>query len=318
MIQAAIDDPALEARISALPPDGLSVFTLGGGKARGALLHGTRMVNAMRANHSLGPLETMVLGRAYLAAGLLSSTIKGGDRLALRVDGDGPAEGFSVEAGADGSVRGWLFRSPIAPREAIEDFDSASLFGSGSLTMTRFSEGRPQPYTGTVALKTGRLAQDLSAYYLESEQTRTAFALGIDFDREGRALGAGAIYFQALPGADDEFLAKVEEALAGLPLLGRYFAAGADRRGFIEEALHPLFPEIQGEKSVAFACSCSRERFADFLRSANDELLAELAEKGPWPVETVCHNCGSAYHFPKGELEEMLKLRTRGQGGEGA
>jgi molecular chaperone Hsp33 len=310
MIQAAIHDEQHQARISALAPDGLTVFTLGGGRVRGALLHGTRMVNAMRANHGLGPLETMVLGRAYLGAGLLSSTIKGGDRLALRIDGDGPAEGFSVEASADGSVRGWLFRSPILVSGPIEDFDAFSVFGSGSLTLSRFPEGRPRPFTGTVSLKTGRLAQDLAAYYLESEQTRTAFALGIDFDPEGRAIGAGALYFQALPGADDEFLAKVEDALAGLPLLGRYFSAGGGREGFLEKELHPLFPEILGEQRVAFDCPCSRERFATFLRSLNEELLVELASVGPWPIETLCHNCGSAYHFPKEELEAMLKARN--------
>jgi len=305
MIQAPLNDEQHQARISALPPDGLSVFTLGGGRVRGALLGGTLMVNAMRANHALGSIETMVLGRAYLAAGLLSATIKEGDRLALRVDGDGPAEGFSVEATADGSVRGWLFRNPILLPETLEDFDTLCVFGSGSMTVTRFAEGRAQPFIGTVSLKTGRLAQDLAAYYLESEQTRTAFALGIDFDPAGRAVGAGAIYFQALPGADDEFLARVEEALDALPLLGRYFAAGGDRKSFLEKELQPLFPEILGERAVAFACPCSRERFETFLRSVNKETLVELATVGPWPIETVCHNCGSAYRFSKEDVEAM-------------
>ena len=31
-------------------------------------MHGTRMINEMRANHELGILETLVLGRAYLGA----------------------------------------------------------------------------------------------------------------------------------------------------------------------------------------------------------------------------------------------------------
>jgi molecular chaperone Hsp33 len=312
MIQAPIDDAELEASLSALPPDGITIFTLGGGKVRGALLNGTRMVNAMRANHGLGPLGTMALGQAYLCAGLLGSTVKGGDRIGIRADGDGPAEGFSVEASADGSVRGWLFRPEIAVQGPIEDFGSFSIFGSGSLTVARFAEGRPAPFTGTVALKTGRLAQDMSAYYLESEQTRTAFALGIDFDADGRARGAGALFFQALPGADEGFLAKADAALAGLPLLGRYFSAGGGRETFLYKSLHPLFPEILGEKRVAFRCPCSRERFAAFLRSSNGELLAELAGVGPWPVETLCHNCGSAYHFPREELEGMLEDSLRG------
>lgn len=305
MIRAPLDD-SVEKLLSALPSDGATIFTLGGGRARGALLSGTRMVNAMRANHCLGLLETMLLGKAYLCAGLLSATIKEGDRLAIRVDGDGPAEGFSVEASADGSVRGRLFRSPIEAGASAASLDEKALFGSGALSVTRFSEGKPGPFVGTVELKTGRIASDLASYYLESEQTRTAFDVGIEFDREGRAAGAGALYIQALPGADDEFLGRVEDALPGPPRLGRHFAEGGTRADFLERRLRAFFPEPVGEKEVAFSCACSRERFGSFLGSASEELLEDLAENGPWPVETVCHNCGSVYRFEKAELGAML------------
>jgi molecular chaperone Hsp33 len=312
MIQAPFDE-VTEGLLAAIPPDGVTLFTLGGGRVRGALLGGTRMVNAMRTNHRLGPLETMVLGRAYLCAGLLGTTIKGGDLLGIRVDGDGPAKGFSVEVSAEGSVRGWLFASPIAIEGSENDFDTHAPFGSGRMTVTHFS-GASQPYIGTVALKTGRLSEDLAAYYLESEQTRTAFDLGIQFDRQGRAVGAGSLYFQALPGADEAFLARVDDALSRLPPLGLYFSAGGTREAFLDEKFHELFPEVLGEKSAAFACPCSRERFASFLGAANTDLIADLAENGPWPVETLCHKCGSAYHFSKDELEAMLATKRSAQG----
>jgi len=218
----------------------------------------------MRANHRLGPLETMVLGQACLGAALLGSTLKEGDRIVLRVEGDGPAEGFSVEASAGGEVRGRLFKAPIELEGVSEDFDDSALFGSGSLSVTRYSASSPRSFVGAIALKSGRLAQEIAAYYLESEQTRTAFDLSVEFDREGRAIGAGALYFQALPGADEDFLARVEESLAGLPPLGSYFAGGGTRRAFLETKLHDLFPESLGDKGAVFECSCSRERFAAF------------------------------------------------------
>jgi molecular chaperone Hsp33 len=310
MIQRAIA-PELEQRLASLEGDGITVFTLGGGRARGALLNGSRMVASMAANHELGGLETMLLGRAYLCAALLGSTIKEGDRLALRVDGDGPAEGLSVEASSEVSVRGRLFRSPIVLGGELESFEGGNLFGTGSLTMTRFSAGKGQSFVGRVALKTGRLAEDLAAYYLQSEQTRTAFDVGIEFDTSGRAIGAGALFIQALPGANDDFLERVETCLPSLPRLGRYFAEGGERLAFLEERLHELFPEILGDKGAAFACACSRERFGSFLRSGTEEFLSDLAEKGPWPIETVCHNCGSAYYFEKTEIEEMLASRGK-------
>jgi len=130
MIRAPLNDDDLEARLSSLTPDGISIFTLGGGRMRGALIHGSRLVNQMRANHRLGPLETMVLGQACLGAALLGSTLKEGDRIVLRVEGDGPAEGFSVEASADGSVRGRLFNSPIELEAAAAAYGDSGLFGS--------------------------------------------------------------------------------------------------------------------------------------------------------------------------------------------
>ena len=319
MIKAALDE-IIEAKLGSIIADGISVFTLGGGRVRGALLHGSRLVNQMRANHRLGPLETMVLGQACLGAALLGSTLKEGDRIVLRVEGDGPAEGFSVEASSSGSVRGRLFQAPIGFELAPEAFDDSALFGSGSLSVTRYSASSPRNFVGSVALKSGRLAQDLAAYYLESEQTRTAFKLGVEFDREGRAIGAGALYFQALPGADEDFLARVEESLDGLPALGAYFAEGGTREMFLEKELHDLFPESMGEKDVVFDCSCSRERFASFFDSAEGGLLVDLAENGPWPVETVCHNCGSAYYFTQEELAAMLEAqrrRARGNSSDG-
>lgn len=304
MIRAPLA-PEIEERLSSLEEDGVTVFTLGGGRVRGELLHGTRMVNQMRANHGLGALETMVLGRAYLGAGLLCATIKEGDRLVLRIDGSGPAEGLAVEASPDGGVRGRLFCSPIAFEGEPESIDSAALFGSGTLTMTRFNADRPHPFVGRVELGAGSFAKDLAAYYLESEQTRTAFDLGIEFDREGRAIGAGALFLQALPGSDDDFLARVEAAIPGLPRLGLHFSKGGNRDGFLEAELHDLFPEILDEKPVSFACGCSRERFGSFLRSGSEDFLEELATVGPWPIETVCHNCGSAYYFERAEIEAM-------------
>jgi molecular chaperone Hsp33 len=265
----------------------------------------------MRANHKLGALETLLLGRAYLCAGLLGTTIKGGDKLILRAQGDGPAEGFSVEALADGSVRGHLYRSPIEIDPGSESQGERNLFGSGSLTMTRFAEGRRAPFVGTVEIKTGRLAEDLASYYLESEQTRTAFDVGIEFDREGRAIGAGALFLQALPGADDEFLSRVEASIPSLPKLGLYFSGGGKRHDFLNGHMRDLFPEILGEKGALFACGCSRERFKTFLSSGAEDFLTELAEVGPWPIETVCHNCGSAYHFAKDEIEAMLASRRK-------
>ena len=64
MIVKEISDKELSTFINSLYPDEMSVFVMAGGRFRGALFHGTRFVNQMRAQHNLGILETQVLGQA--------------------------------------------------------------------------------------------------------------------------------------------------------------------------------------------------------------------------------------------------------------
>jgi len=142
-------------------------FLLADGTIRGVILHGTRMVNEMRANHELGILETMVLGRAYLGMGLMAAELKGSDRLVLKIDCSGSIKGLVVEGNAFGEVRGYLLRVPIPIERPLDNFDLSPFFGAGVLSVTRHLTEAKDPFTGQVALKYGNIALDLANYYLE-------------------------------------------------------------------------------------------------------------------------------------------------------
>ncbi len=321
MTLAPLTDTEQLSHLESILPDDIRTFSLGtidgpaGGELRGAIVNGTRMISQMRANHRLGIPETLVLGQAYLGAALIASTLKGEDRIVLSVRCEGPAEGLSVEAraipSASGSrggvgVRGRIFNDAIALDKPPESFDTAPLVGSGSITVVRHTAGTGHPFTGTTALHSGRLSQDLAVYYLESEQTHTAFRFGIQFDRAGRVAGAGGIYLQAMPKALADTLDRAEERLAAMPSLGAWLAQGGDPENLIEHYFNLLGPTMLGNMTVAFDCSCSKAKIGAFLASADRNFLAEMVEHGPWPVETVCHNCGSVYAFGREELEDML------------
>ena len=103
----------LKEQLLAGARDRLHNFLLADGAVRGVIMNGTRMVNEMRANHELGILETLVLGRAYLGAGLMSANLKSNDRIAIKFDCSGPIKGLVVEANAFGEVRGFLKNVPF-------------------------------------------------------------------------------------------------------------------------------------------------------------------------------------------------------------
>ena len=258
-------DEATTLHLGSLPADGLTVFTLENDTIRGVMASTTRMVAGMKALHGTGVLETLVLGKAYTAAALLSATIKGNDRIVLKVDGDGPAGGFSVECNADGDVRGRLFNTVFELDSAPTSLDTAPLVGKGSISITRLMEGRTDPVVGTAALHSGQLAEDLSWYFQMSEQTRSAFTLGVHLETDGRVAGAGGLFLQALPGASDESLDRVERLVLGLEPLGRAFAAGAARMDLCLRWF-PFFDYNHlDDKPARFFCGCSREKLGAYI-----------------------------------------------------
>ncbi len=268
------------------------------------------MIAEMRANHRLGPLETLVLGHAYIAAGLLTLGMKGKDRLNLRIETTGPFQGFSVDSNAAGDVRGFLLKNPIdLELDRLDDLSLASLWGKGHLVLTRYSEGAASPFVGRVQLEEGSLALNLARYFLRSEQIPSAFALSTHFDRLGNLLGAGGLYLQALPGADAHTITELEARIESLPSLGTEVANGGSSSEYIEANFGMFFPKFLESRRVEFFCPCSAERFAGFMGALPIEELRDMAENGPFPVRTVCHNCNSDYEFSRDEIQALLSRR---------
>ena len=302
MIKQIITDSKLNNHLANIESDKIDIFLLNNRTVRGALLHGTGMINQMRVNHNLGILETLALGQAYMGAGLMTSMIKGNDRISLAIECGGPIKGLSVEANADGRVRGYLFSNPIPITKPVESFDLSPFFGPGFLSVTKHLESSKQPFTGQIMLQHGRIAKDLANYFLESEQIKTAFVLSVYFDKEGRSMGAGGLFLQALPGADNKALESLEESLNKMPSLGKYFAADGSTEKLINNTFKKFNPEILADKSISFSCGCTKERFTSFIASMENSDKKDILQNGPFPLVTTCHNCGTDYNFSKEEL----------------
>ena len=165
------------------------------------------------------------------------------------------------------------------------------------------------PFTGQISLQEGSVARDLARYFLHSEQTPTAFNLSVKFDNEGRAIGAGGLFLQALPGAEENILDEVEETVRTLPSLGEAFAAGETGVTVVKNQFRSFEPELIGTRDCAFYCGCSKARFGRFIEAISFEELKSIREEGPFPLKTTCHNCSSTYQFSRAEIEELYQNR---------
>lgn len=300
------DTPA--TRLRAHRRDQLYQFLLDSGQIRGAVLHATRMVGEMRANHDLGPLETLVLGQAYVAAGLMSVNLKSPESLTVKVDCSGPIDGLTVEGNAHGEVRGYLSRIPIPVQTDAGIPRLPDLFGTGhgTLAVTRHLRGGARPFTGMVEIRYGSLAGDLAYYFATSEQTPSALNLSVAFDDAGRLTGAGGVFLQALPGARDETVSEVERLLRDQPAIGAAFAAGEEPRELLERTFGSHQPVILARRRVLFMCHCSADRFRGHLAALPRSELQDILDRGPLPLVTTCLYCNTTYQFEREVIASLL------------
>lgn len=200
MIKKEITDSKTLEHLSQIEKDGMSVFIMADGRFRGAFFNGTELINQMRVQHNLGILETMVLGQGILCAAMMIQTMKGKEHIVFRYETNGACKGFSVEVDSTGYVRGYLLNNPIPIDKPLESWDLEPFFGDGgTVTITRYIEGGKEPQIGTTEIVYKNIAKDLTYYFLQSEQINTAFNTSIQFDKEGRVIGAGGLFLQSIP-----------------------------------------------------------------------------------------------------------------------
>lgn len=308
MIKAEIKDKELFEHLNTLHKDEMSIFVMADGLFRGAFFNGTRFVNQMRANHNLGILETLVLGQACLCGALMIPTMKGKDRLTFRYDTCGPAAGFVVNADSTGIVNGFLLQDPIPVFKPLESWDLSPFFGEGTVTVTHFLEGKTEPVSGVVEILHKNIAKDLAYYYLQSEQIHTAFNTSIQFDKLGRVIGAGGMFIQAMPGADDELIEKVEHAFKAAPSYGQWFSEKGDMDDIIYGLFREFEPNVALQREIKFDCHCNEEIFKNHLLNLDKKEITDICtEKPTEPIEIICHNCGSIYHFEKSQILPQIK-----------
>ncbi|MBE6359892.1 MAG: Hsp33 family molecular chaperone HslO, partial [Treponema bryantii] len=303
MIKKEIEDKELNEFLQTLEEDKLRIFTMAEGRVRGALFHGTRFVNQLRAQHNLGILETYILGQASLCGALTIPMMKDMEHTAIKFEGNGPAQGYSVEASSTGFVRSFLFNEHIQLDKPLESWDLNPFLGQGTITFSRIHKDDKYPQSSTVDVHSGNIATDFATYFAQSEQINTAFNSSIQFDKQGRVIGAGAMYLQIMPktggtakvgsqvdshaeetAEDEDILRRVENAFKACPSLGLlYSEKQVDSEDIIIGLFREFSPTISLTRDVIFDCKCNEEYYINYLRTLPKEQIEDIKKNGPDP-----------------------------------
>ncbi len=269
----------------------------------------TRLVEVARQRHGLSYVATAALGRAMTAGLLLASSMKKPQsRVNIRIKGDGPIGGLLVDAGLDGTVRGYVEKPEveIAPN-ADGKLDVGGAIGNGYLYVVR-DVGYGYPYSSTVELVSGEIGDDLTHYLATSEQTPSALVLGVFVGADGVEV-AGGLLLQVMPkAARDELLITVlEERLAELTGFTPLLRAGKTLPQIVEELVGDIGLEmLPGAQMVQFSCRCSRDRMLSALKLLGTDELADMI-KVDEGAEAICHFCNEKYLADSDQLQGLIQ-----------
>ena len=276
------------------------------GNIKIAVVSAPDIVERARAIHRLSPTASAALGRTLLGASLLGNMLKGEkDTVTLRLNGGGPAGSVVAVSDSAGNVRGYMDH-PAAdlPTRADGKLDVGGLVGrNGFLTISR-DLGLREPYIGSVALISGEVAEDLTAYFAESEQIGAACGLGVLVDTDQSIRAAGGFIVQLLPGAPEDLTGRLEENITLMDQLTTILDEDGDE-AVIAQVLRGLEPRVLSTEEVEYRCYCDRERVAEALRSIGAEAINEMAASSG-PTEVECQFCNAKYSFTAEQLTALL------------
>lgn len=261
----------------------------------------TDTVEKARITHHTSPVVTGALGRLLTGGLLMGSMCKNDtDTLTIRIQCQGPIQGLLVTADSQGHVKGYVSE----PEVMLPAKDIAKAIDLGVMSVIK-DIGLKEPYCGQTHLVASDIANDLTYYFVTSEQIPSSVACGVLLNADTSVANAGGFIIQLMPFANDEIIDFLEKKLADFS-----FTKLLEEGKTVEEIIELLFEgndvTFTDKIDAAYVCDCSKERVEKAVISMGKAEIASMIEDNE-PVEVVCDFCRTKYIFSTEELYNILK-----------
>ena len=271
-------------------------------------IRSTELVRRGAEIQKTSPNATAAFGRALTAASMMGNMQKvENGSMTLQIRGGGPIGTITVVSDAEGNVRGCVTepRVPLVEKYPGKLDVGATVGTNGTITVIRDLQMK-EPYIGSTELVSGEIGDDVTAYFVQSEQVPTACALGVLVDRDTSVKVAGGYILQLLPGAPEETITALEEGIQRAGAVTPMLEAGMTPEDILGQVCGSLGVVFLETCEVSYKCYCSRGRVESALISLGREELTQIMEEGkPFPVE--CQFCDTVYTFTAEDVAELLK-----------
>jgi len=265
-------------------------------------LTATNLVRQVCEQHGASPMVSLALGRALMGTALLANGRDAGETLQMRIAGGGPCGSIITESTSSLECRGFV-GEPQADAMTVPELVGVS--EDSTLRVTRMHPYWKRPYTGTIQLKTGEIAEDIVQYLAQSEQTPASMGLSVEWDKEaGCVKHAEGWLVTVLPGWDDGSVGVVETNIKSFE---RMDPSDLPRpEAICEHMMRELVGKFQMEERLSFRCKCSSQRLLTaVMMLGKTEVLKILREKQD--LDAKCDWCGRTISLTPQEIREHMK-----------
>lgn len=277
------------------------------GFVKAAAVSSRELTERARQIHQTLPVGTAALGRTLAAASMMGNALKGqGASVTLQIKGGGPLGTVLAVSDTDGNVRGYVTNPAVdIPLRTDGKLDVGGAVGNeGTITVIKDLQMK-EPYVGTIDLLGGEIAEDVAAYFVESEQIPTACGLGVLVERDQSVRAAGGYLIQLLPGADEDTIIKVEGGIMAAGNVSTLLDADPDPENLLRTVMSDFDIRILESSPIEYKCYCSHERVERALISLGTaELENILREQGS--CQLTCQFCDAVYDFSAEELQKLI------------
>lgn len=268
----------------------------------------TQITRRARQIHQTTAVATAALGRVLTAASMIGNMQKMEDgSITLIIKGGGPLGTLLATSDPEGNPRGYVENPQVALMEKYQGkLDVGAAVGSqGTLTLIRDLHMK-EPYVGTIELIGGEIAEDIAAYFVESEQVPTVCALGVYMNRDQSVEVAGGYLLQLLPGAPEDLIDRLEEGVQKAGNVTTLMREGLSPKQVILRVLDGMDVEFLEEHEICYKCYCSRSRVESTMISLGEKDLREIIDAGE-PITVGCQFCDVTYTFTPEDLSGLLE-----------
>ena len=276
------------------------------GMVRAFAVSARGVVQAARDAHDTSPVVTAALGRLMMGALMTGAMFKQPDELLTYiVKGDGPIRAMTVTANCEGQVKGFPANPYVwVPARPDGKLDVGRAVGKGTLAAVRDLPGF-EPYSSRVELISGEVAEDLTHYFVVSDQVPTSVGLGVLVGRTWDVECAGGFIVQLMPDCIDEVAERIENNLATVTSVTDLLREGATPTDVLNRILEELdYQELEAQP-VEFYCGCNEQRAARATMALGEDELRDMIAKNE-TAEVCCHFCGRRHYLSPERLRELL------------